>query len=130
MGILKDGIGTAVTSALDGLDTIEHEVQGPEGRAGISHEVTGRAGEAVRHEVVGEDTPVIRHMVAEVGQLRLTADPVAVQVPPVMVRVGVEALSRLRVRVPAQFSVRLTLFGREVARLDLAGTARLESDPE
>jgi hypothetical protein len=55
-------------------------------------------------------------------------EPVAVQVPPVLVRVGVEALSRVRLRLPAAFTVRFSLFGREIARLDLSGGAEVVSE--
>lgn len=118
MGILKDGIGGAVASALENSD------------GAINHQI-----EPVRHEVVGDGTTVIHHRLTEVGELRLTADPirldpVALQVPPVVVRVGADALARLRLRVPAEFTLRLSLFGREVARLDLSGSARVEADQD
>lgn len=115
MGIFKDGIGGAVD--------------------GVSHEVGGALGGAVRHEVVGDGTAVIHHRLTEVGELRLTADPirvapVALQVPPVIVRVGADALTQLRLRLPADFTLRLSVFGREVARLDLSGAARVEADQD
>lgn len=127
MGILKDGIGGAVASALESSDgAVSHQVEG------VTHEVAGPQGGAVRHEVLGESGAVIQH---RLGDLRLAADrisvdPVAVQVPPLVVRVDAEALARLRLRVPAEFTLRLSLFGREVARLDLSGAARVEADQD
>lgn len=136
MGMFKDGIGEAVASALEGSDGAgDHEVRGDRTGGGITHEVSGRLSDAVRHEVLGDGGAVIHHRVAEVGDLRLHADPisidpVAVQVPPVIVRVGGEALSRLRLRVPAEFTLRLSLFGREIARLDLTGSAQVQGDQD
>lgn len=137
MGILKDGIGGAVASALESDDgAVHHQVEGVSHQVeGVSHEVGGALGGAVRHEVMGDGSAVIEHRIAELGDLRLTSerisiDPVALQVPPVVLRVGAEALSRLRLRVPAAFSLRLSLFGREIARLDLTGAARVEADQD
>lgn len=99
MGIFERAIGGE-----DGA--IDHEVTG-EGSRAIPHEVTGRLTEAVRHEVVGQRDEVIRHQVTEVGELRLRPDPVVVRVE--------------------GFALRLRLFGREIARIEVGGTARVDA---
>lgn len=118
MNFIRD----SVAKALEGEDgAIDHEVRG-EGARAIGHEVTGHLSEAVRHEISGEQGELIRHQVAEV---HIRPDAVAVQVSPVVVQFG-----GLRLRLPLDFSLRLSLFGREIARLDGSGTARLEGEGE
>lgn len=114
-------ITDSVAKALEGEDgAIDHEVHGGDGSR-VGHEVTGRLSEAVRHELSGEQGELIRHEIAEV---RLRPDTVAVQVPPIVVQLG-----GLRLRVPVDFSLRISLFGREIARFDGSGTARIEGEP-
>jgi hypothetical protein len=116
VNFIRDG----VAKALEGDDgAIDHEVHG-EGARAIGHEVTGRLSEAVRHEVAGEQGELIRHQVAEV---RVLPEAVPVRVEPVDLRLG-----GLRLRLPVDFTLRFSLFGREIARLDGTGTARVEGE--
>ncbi len=81
--------------AIGGEDrALDHEVKG-EGSHAISHEVT----QAVRHEITGQQGDVVRHEVHEVGAVTVRPDPVVVRIE--------------------GFSLRLRLFGREIARLDV-----------
>lgn len=118
MNFIRD----SVVKAFEGEDgAIDHSVTGEDAGA-IGHEISGPSGEAVRHEISGERGELIRHQITEV---RVRPDPVSVQVPPVVLQLG-----GLRLRLPVDFSLRLTVFGREIARLDGSGTARVEGlDP-
>jgi hypothetical protein len=111
--------GPAVDHQVSGrvTDAVPHEVRGRDSDA-VPHEVRGRDTDAVPHEVRGRGTDAVVHRV----------DPVSLQVPPVAVHVATEALMRVRARIPADFTLALRVFGREVARLELSGSARLVAE--
>jgi hypothetical protein len=105
------------------------EVGGLQGAA-VDHQVSGRVTDAVPHEVRGRDSDAVPHEVRGRGTDAVVhqVDPIALQVPPVAVHVATEALMRIRARIPADFTLTLRVFGREVARLELSGSARLVAE--
>jgi len=99
-------------------DAVPHEVRGPAGADAVAHQVSGGESAAVPHEVRGTAAGAVAHRV----------DPVHLRIPPLMVSVTGETLKSIAARVPADFTLTFRLFGREIATLEVSGTARVHME--
>jgi hypothetical protein len=99
-------------------DAVPHEVRGAGGSPAVDHQVRGAEATAVPHEVRGAGDSAVAHRV----------DPVVLRVPPVVVSVAGDTLKSVFARIPADFTLRFRLFGREVATIELSGTASVHME--
>ncbi len=99
-------------------DAVPHEVRGAAGSPAVDHQVRGAEAAAVPHEVRGAGDGAVAHRV----------DPVVLRVPPLVVSVAGDTLKSVFARIPADFTLRFRLFGREVATIELSGTASVHME--
>jgi hypothetical protein len=109
------------------MGALARTVTGNDAAGDVQVEVHGRAGAAVDHSVSGRVTDAVPHEIQ--GPVAHHVEPISVRVPPLSVRLDTAGLPG-GARIPVAFTLRLRLFGREVASLEVTGNAQvLPEDP-